>query len=631
MSEAILVVLIIVPFFAALACFLSRSTAFRAFIVIATAAMLAISSLLLQGPLSPDAGLRWAGIIDPLITGGDFLLLAIMFYLGCRYRHLLIIMLTAGQLGLFVWLEFFVFAGEQGHALFQVDVLSLTLVRVVCLVGSLICLHAMPYMQAHERHLQLDRTRQPQFFAVLLLFLGAMNGLVLTNDLAHFYFFFELTTLCSFLLIGHDGTEEALGNALTALWMNGLGGLLLLLAAGGLYRQSTQLDMGGLVAAAAGNHAALLPLSLLLLAAFIKSAQLPWQRWLLGAMVAPTPTSALLHSSTMVKAGVYLALRFAPAFAGTLLAKGLMLAGGFTFLAAAALAIGQRNAKKVLAYSTISNLGLIFACAGIGTSAAVAAGMLLILFHAVSKGLLFLCVGTAEQQVHSRDLEVMRGLCAQMPFTGMIAVLAVLTLVVPPFGMLLGKWLVFEAGADHLVFYLMLVLGSSLTLLYWVRLAGTLLASAETTGFKPEVQPFLSHFPLLALAGGAVALVLAAPILYGRLLPAGQSCLAGRDGVLMTSAGSFPLVVLFAGAALAGMLALSAVRQAMAGRKVTAYMAGANTRRADYFVGPMSRPVRAVVENCYLAPLFGEERWTLWVNLAAAGLLLFILGGALWK
>ncbi|RJX26519.1 MAG: NADH-quinone oxidoreductase subunit L [Desulfurivibrio sp.] len=632
MSDAIPLVLIIVPFFASLLCLLSRSTVCRSFIVIATAAMLAVSSLLLQGPLAPDAGLQWAGLIDPLIIGGDFLLLAIMFVLGCRYRHLLIVLLTLCQLGLLSFLEFFVFVEEQGHALWQVDGLSLTLVRVVCIVGGFICLHAIPYMQAHENHLLPARSRQPRFFAVLLLFLGAMNGLALTNDLAHFYFFFELTTLCSFLLIGHDRSEEATANALTALWMNGAGGLLLLLAVWGLFRQSAQLDMNGLVAAVAGNQAALLPLTLLMAAAFSKSAQLPWQRWLLGAMVAPAPVSALLHSSTMVKAGVYLALRFAPAFAGTLPARGLILAGGFTFVAAAALAISQRNAKKVLAYSTISNLGLIFACAGIGSPAALAAAVLLIIFHAVSKGLLFLCIGTAEQQVKSRDVEVLRGLCARMPLTGMVAVLAALTLVVPPFGMLLGKWLVFEAAADHFLFYLLLVLGSSLTLLFWVRLAGTLLASGELAGFRPEKQPFLSRFPLVALAGGAVLLALTAPLLHNRLLaPLSAQFAAGGSGVLSTAAGSFPLALLFAVAGCAGLLAMIGVSRAMAGRKGAAYLAGANAGLPGHFVGPMNRPVRAVAENSYLVPLFGEERWNLWVNLAAGGLLLFMLGGALWK
>lgn len=637
MSEATLIVLLLAPVLAALACFLIRSTAFRTLIVTSTAGGLAVGSLLLQASPADGFGGMSPAIIARIISGGDFLLLSGMLFLGCRYRHSLIIILTAGQLALFTWLEIFVFSGTQSHALFRVDILSLVMLRVVCIVGGLICLHAIPYMQAHEEHQQPGRSRQPAFFAVLFLFLGAMNGLVLSNHLAHFYFFFELTTLCSFLLIIHDGTEEAVHNALTALWMNGLGGFLLLLAAWCFYVQGSSLDMNGLVGMATENSAAVLPLALLLLAAFIKSAQLPWQRWLLGAMVAPTPTSALLHSSTMVKAGVYLALRFAPALAGTVLGHGLMLTGGFTFFAAAALAIGQRNAKKVLAYSTISNLGLIFACAGIGTPGAVSAGILLILFHAVSKGVLFLCIGTAEQRLHSRDIEVMRGLCATMPFTGVIALLATLTFILPPFGMLVGKWMVFEAGADNIIFYLMLVLGSSCTLLYWVRLAGTLLTAGQTTGCDPEVKPFLTRLPMTALLCGAVILALCSPTLYAGLIapliplfPSGQPFHAGRAGPPFSAQGPFPLATLFFIAAPVGLLALSGVRKARSWKRGRPYMAGANINLPDHFLGPVNRPVRAVVENYYLTPLFGEERWTPWINLAAAGLLLFVLGGVLW-
>ena len=137
-------------------------------------------------------------------------------------------------------------------------------------------------------------------------------------------------------------------------------------------------------------------------------------------MVAPTPVSALLHSSTMVKAGVYLVLRLSPAFAGTMLAGIVSLTGAFTFVAASALACGQSNGKKILAYSTIANLGLIIACAGMATPAAITAAILLIIFHAVSKGLLFLCVGTIEQHIGSRDIESMRGLYKIMPRVAVI-------------------------------------------------------------------------------------------------------------------------------------------------------------------------------------------------------------------
>ena len=139
------------------------------------------------------------------------------------------------------------------------------------------------------------------------------------------------------------------------------------------------------------NVAALtIPLALIAVAGLTKAAQMPFSTWLTGAMVAPTPVSALLHSSTMVKAGVYLLVLFAPLFSQTWVGVFLALIGAFTFVVTSALAISQSNAKKVLAYSTIANLGLITACAGIGTPEAIMAAILLIIFHAVSKALLFL-------------------------------------------------------------------------------------------------------------------------------------------------------------------------------------------------------------------------------------------------
>ncbi len=151
----------------------------------------------------------------------------------------------------------------------------------------------------------------------------------------------------------------------------------------------------------------LLPAVCIAFAGLVKSAQFPFSSWLTGAMVAPTPVSALLHSSTMVKAGVYIILRVAPVLENTVAAKMLMLIGGVTFLITAFIAISQSNAKKVLAYSTISNLGLIVACAGINTYAAVWSALLLIIFHAVAKSLLFLCVGIIEYKLGSRDIEDM--------------------------------------------------------------------------------------------------------------------------------------------------------------------------------------------------------------------------------
>ena len=153
------------------------------------------------------------------------------------------------------------------------------------------------------------------------------------------------------------------------------------------------------------NNPALTTLAVtaLAFAGITKAAQMPFQTWLLGAMVAPTPTSALLHSSTMVKAGVFLLVKLAPVFhVSPAPAVMVMLVGGITFALCSFMAISQSNAKRVLAYSTIANLGLITACAGVGTAEAVWAACFLILFHAIAKSLLFLCVGTAEHHIGSR-------------------------------------------------------------------------------------------------------------------------------------------------------------------------------------------------------------------------------------
>lgn len=633
MAESLFLVLIFFPFVGGIGCFLCRAALPRSVLVGGTVAVLAFCSLLVDKALFSSVARPFPSFYNRFILAADFLVLLVVLFLGCRRRHWLIIALSVCQAGILAFLEFFVVQGEAVHSPFYVDSLSLVLLRVVCLVGGIICFFAVPYMQAHEEHGRLPHTKQPAFFALLLFFLGAMNGLVVTNNMLHFYFFFELTTLCSYLLISHDGTAEAVTNGLTALWMNSLAGLLLLLAVWGFYGQAASTDMQLLARGSAGGWAAMLPLGLLVPAAFIKSAQLPWQKWLLGAMVAPTPVSALLHSSTMVKAGAYLVLRFAPAFAGTMLAEGLTLAGGFVFFAAAVLAMGQQNAKKVLAYSTISNLGLIFACAGIGTPAAILAGILLLVFHAVSKGLLFLCIGAAEQHLRSRDIEVMRGLYRQMPLTVLCAVLAMITLVMPPFGMLVGKWLVLEAGAQSLVFFVPVALGSAFTVLYWVRLAGTLLGINAPADFMPEKKQRLTLLCLAGLCAAAVILGFASPRLAAWVAaPADQLNFHELPPAIAAgSPGLMPFVSLCTIAVLVAIWSFRAARKAMQDKSATPYLCGANSGMPGQFTGPLQQGITAAAGNSYLLPVFGEKRLTVWLNIVAGGLLFFMLTGDLWR
>lgn len=623
-----IILLVILPFVAGLACYFLRASFLRSLVVIITGVILAASSsslLSLAEPLSysPQSILGMSG--NFVVSVLDFALLGVILFYGFKHNNLLIKAFSVLQMIGLLILELFMVDHSAPVSAFYVDQLATVMVMIISIVGSLICVFAIPYMKEHEEHLHLTASKQPRFFLFLVLFLGAMNGLVMANNILWLYFFFEITTFCSFILIGHDGTDVAVKNAVRALWMNSAGGLAFVLGMMFAYKATGTLDIQSILASGSVAGVGLLVgMGLICFAGFTKAAQVPFQSWLLGAMVAPTPVSALLHSSTMVKAGVYVVLRMAPAYAGSFVSDGVALCGGFTFLACAALAIGQSNGKKILAYSTISNLGLIIACAGINTPAAITAAIFLIIFHAVSKALLFLCVGTIEQYIGSRDIEDMRGLYSRMPRTAWITITGILTMLLPPFGVLMAKWLAIESASSQLVVVTMLALGSALTVVYWARWAGTLLAAPGDRQPVAEAQSILTRLPLLALLLGAVGLSMASPLIYSTIIaPMFPDAANPIDAFFL-----YPLVAVLG---LGILLALRAARKSRTMIFSAPYMSGTNIDMANdgTWNGPMNQPVKVEASNYYLTNIFGEDKLTTFVNLAAAALIVLMIGGAL--
>jgi len=630
----LLLLLILLPVAAALVCYFVRSSAVRSLTVLATGAILAAASLglLLQGAFDPIAVGSFLGISsDFLVTVLDFALLGVIFFYGLKHKNLLIQGFTLAQAALLAWFELVVVEHVDVPALVG-DQLALIMVLIISIIGSLICIFAIPYMKEHEEHLHLNKSRQPRFFFFMLLFLGAMNGLVLANNVLWLYFFFEVTTLCSFMLIGHDATEIATKNSVRALWMNSLGGLAFVIGMMLMYAKTQTLDISAILAAGPQGALMVTGIGFICLAGFTKAAQVPFQSWLLGAMVAPTPVSALLHSSTMVKAGVYVVLRFAPAYVGTLLSDGVAICGAFTFVACAALAIGQSNGKKILAYSTVSNLGLIICCAGINTPLAITAAVMLIIFHAISKSLLFLCVGTIEQAIGSRDIEDMRGLYAKYPRTAMLTIIGILTMLLPPFGVLMGKWMAMEAGASNIYVIIMLAMGSALTVVYWARWGGSLMATRKE-GAAPESQAMLTRLPLVTLCTGAVVLSLAAPWIYNSMLAPmfDAAPFTMSFGSLDAATGSFAVVPLFIVLGLGVLFAAKAASGFRKTRVMPPYVSGANISgdTDGTYIGPMNGDVPFAAGNMYLGELFAEGKLTPVFNALAVALIVLMLGGAL--
>ncbi len=420
-------------------------------------------------------------IVNLCCTILDFLIGALVAILAWRYKKWLALGLALAQIAL---TAVFVAGGweaaypvEQGLYL---DSLTLLMTAIIGVVGCSIAVYAIGYMDDHHESHPAIKDRRARFFALFFVFLSAMYLIVFSNNMVWMFTGWEVTTVCSFLLIGYDQNQISVTNAFRQIVMNMVGGIAFCCAL--IYCGAYLHTFSFIVFITGGTSApalVLVPLICLSLAGITKAAQMPFHTWLLGAMVAPTPTSALLHSSTMVKAGVFLLLKMAPIYAVSLVPSLMViLIGGITFCFCSMLAISQSNAKRVLAYSTIANLGLIVACAGVGSPEAVWAGMFLILFHAVAKSLLFMCVGTAEHHIGSRDIESMDGLFQRMPRLARYMMLGIMIMFIAPFGMLIAKWgtLVsfLQSSPPEVVLILLLAFGSAATFLFWGKWLGKL-------------------------------------------------------------------------------------------------------------------------------------------------------------
>ncbi|MGD2081921.1 MAG: monovalent cation/H+ antiporter subunit A [Chromatiales bacterium] len=352
-----------------------------------------------------------------------------------------------------------VFAGREIHAAVEwlpllgldlalrLDGLALLFVLLVQGIGLLVILYAAYYMPRSD---PLGR-----FFALLLLFQGSMLGIVLADNLLLLFVFWELTSLTSFLLVAYDPSRpEARQGARMALVVTAGGGLalmaglLLLGHIAGSFQLSEVLESGDRVRA----HGLYLPtLLLILVGAFTKSAQFPFHFWLPHAMAAPTPVSAYLHSATMVKAGVFLLARLFPVFAET--ETWFYLVGGIgltTLLFGAYTALFQHDLKGLLAYSTISHLGLITLLFGLGTPLGAVAGLFHVVNHAIFKASLFMAAGIIDHETGTRDMRRINGMWRYLPHTAALAMVAAAAMAgVPLLNGFLSKEMFFAETVHH--------------------------------------------------------------------------------------------------------------------------------------------------------------------------------------
>ncbi|WP_082599164.1 Na+/H+ antiporter subunit A [Yonghaparkia sp. Soil809] len=353
------------------------------------------------------------------------------------------------------------------------DPLSWVMTLVVTGVGALVLLYCAAYFRS-------DSEGIGRFAATLTAFAGAMYGLVLSEDVFLLFVFWELTSVLSYLLIGHyQGRRASRGAALQALITTTLGGLVMLVGLVLLAQQAGSASIPVIIATAPEGALTTTAIILVLVGALSKSAILPFHFWLPGAMAAPTPVSAYLHAAAMVKAGVYLIARFAPAFAETPSWREILVVLGLaTMILGGWVALRQTDLKLLLAYGTVSQLGLLVVITGWGTRDAALAALALLVAHALFKSTLFLVVGIIDHGAGTRDLRALSGLGRRAPVLAAIAALALASMAgLPPLFGFVAKEAVLHAllvdalgGADLAAIAVAgVVAGSALTAAYSIR------------------------------------------------------------------------------------------------------------------------------------------------------------------
>lgn len=510
----------------------------------------------------------------------------------------------------------------------RLDGLALMFALLITGIGLLIILYAHFYLGVDDP--------VGKFYSTLMLFMAAMLGIVLSDNLLLLVVFWELTSISSFLLVGYwKHRADARAGARMALAITGggglamLGGFVLLGQIAGTYELSQMLDQGPRIQADPRYPAALL---LILLGCFTKSAQFPFHFWLPQAMAAPTPVSAYLHSATMVKAGIFLLMRLTPVIGGSELFTAIVSTAGLgTVVFAAFIAIFKHDLKGLLAYSTVSHLGLITFLIGLGSPLAAVAAVFHILNHASFKAALFMSAGIIDHETGTRDQRRLGGLWHTMPWTATLAMTAAAAMAgVPLFNGFLSKEMFLteavqfaQAGGWRWLVPALATLAALCSVAYSARLVHDVFFNGPSRDLPPEAHPhdppLGMRLPVMLLAGICVLVGVLPALTLGPLVQVAATAMLGHTPpeyqLAIWHGFNLPLllsaVALAAGAGLYLWLARGHRLHRLSSENWFGLLTGLNlfTRGMDRLFGGAGR-VTALLENASL------QRYIAWMVIA---------------
>ncbi len=383
------------------------------------------------------------------------------------------------------------------------DCLAVFMAIASSLVGAIIVLYSFGYISHYSN--------RNEYYLMVTLFLGSMMGLVYSGNLIFLYLFWEMTAIASWRLIGFFREKEYVLKADKAFLVTVFGSLVMLLGFIYIYQVTGSFDLSAIKTAFRMRAIPDIAVMLILVGILSKSATLPFHTWLPDAGVAPSPVTALLHAAVLVKIGVYV---FARLFIATLTLGQLWhtvvpIIAGISALVAAGAALIETDMKRIIAYSTVSQIGFILLGFAIGNEIGYAGALLFILMHSLAKGGLFLCAGIVEQNTKTKDITKMGGLAATMPVTALSFLACAFSVMgIPPFGGFFSKYLVFAGSANsgNMLITGIFLLGAFLTLIYLFRIFNMIfLGEPQKEPVKEGSRVMVASVAILAIlsvAGG---------------------------------------------------------------------------------------------------------------------------------
>lgn len=511
---------------------------------------------------------------------------------------------------------------------FVVDGLVKVLGLIIGVVGSAVLVYSTSYIDEHDEA-EPSTTGRGKFLARYaseggfylwgLLLIGMSYGLVMSNNLYWMYMFYTATTLCVYKLLSQTRSKEAMAGAVRALTYNQIGGVALLAAILLSYYYTNSLTLSSFLSANKETMV-LLGYAFMALAAFVKAGMIPFSDWYLGSYLAPTPVSALIDCVTVGNLGVFMIMRLAPTLADTYLTYGIALVGVVSFACNATLALGQRFSKRILLFSTVSNMGLMVFCVGINTPLSYSAAVILLIFHAISKSMLIMGAGVIEQKFHTKNIDLWEDVVQKLPLTSVVMVVGMISMFLPMFGMLLGKWAALEITLSAPIFLAVLLMiimaiGSSATTLFWAKWLGsfTIMPLIERkTRFEGLKAGYL--VALIAVLGVNVYISLdSANFITAVVLPALPSIYKAPWNIdtlhLSSQLGSFLVLPIWAAIGL--LIIVGGLLSWMKGGKQgTPYLCGANVEGDPFSFKTTGDSVENFkISGMFFASEVTEKRW----------------------